>query len=94
MFLIIHIFFIIAKQFLIIGGETNSDGNDLATEVIYVQSNSNVASLFGEIPSQRRYAVGDSLILLPLFVEEMIKMKKIRIHVSPTASQNGPKLIP
>ena len=66
MFLEIHIFFIIAKQFLIIGGETNSDGNNLATEVIDVQSNSNVASLFGEIPSQRRYAVGGLIDSTPI----------------------------
>ena len=59
-------FLFAAKQFLIAGGSTNSGGNDLATEVIDVQSNSNVTSSFGDIPSVRGYAVGGLLGSTPI----------------------------
>ena len=55
-------FLFAAKQFLIAGGLTNRGGNDLATEVIDVQSNSKVTSSFREIPSRRRdNAMGGAL---------------------------------
>jgi len=53
------------KQFLIAGGET-SWKKDLATEVIDVQSNSNVTSSFGNIPSSRDYPVGGLLGSTPI----------------------------
>ena len=59
-------FLFAAKQFLIAGGWTNSGGNDLATEVIDVQSNSNVTSSFGDIPSAREDAVGGLLGSTPI----------------------------
>ena len=57
-------FLFAAKQFLIAGGYT--DGNYLATEVIDVQSNSKVTSSFGDIPSERGYAVGGLLGSTPI----------------------------
>ena len=51
-------FLFAAKHFLIAGGSTNSGGNNLATEVIDVQSNSKMTSSFGDIPSRRWDAVG------------------------------------
>lgn len=58
-------FLLIATKFLIAGG--NYDGNDLVTtEVIDVQSNSNVISSFGDIPSARGMAVGGLLGSTPI----------------------------
>ena len=60
-------FLFAAKQFLIVGGSTTySGGNHLATEVIDVQSNSNVTSSFGDIPSRRNNAVGGLLGSTPI----------------------------
>ena len=54
-----------ANKFLIVGGET--DGNDLATEVIDVQYKSNVVtSSFGEIPSKKDEAVGGLIGSTPI----------------------------
>ena len=59
-------FLFAAKQFLIAGGWTTYPGNNLATEVIDVQSNSNVTSSFGDIPSARWNAVGGLLGSTPI----------------------------
>ena len=61
-----------AQQFLIVGGGTNArwgntDGNHQATEVIDLQSNSDVTSTsFGQIPSKRWDAVGGLLGSTPI----------------------------
>ena len=62
----IKVYFVFAaKLFLIVGGSTY--GNDLATEIIVVQPNSNVmTSSFGEIPSKRSYAVGGLIGSTPI----------------------------
>ena len=57
-------FLFAAKQFLIAGGFAS--GNNLATEVIDVQSNSKVTSSFGDIPSKRSWAVGGLLGSTPI----------------------------
>ena len=57
-------FLFAANKFLIVGGYT--DGNDLATEIIDVQSNSDVTSSFGEIPSRRADAVGGLIGSTPI----------------------------
>ena len=59
-------FLFAANKFLIVGGYTGDDGNDLATEIIDMQSNSDVTSLFGEIPSKRRLAVGGLIGSTPI----------------------------
>ena len=56
-------FLLIATKFLIAGGLAV---NNLATEVIDVQSNSNVTSSFGDIPSKRYYAMGGLLGSTPI----------------------------
>ena len=58
-------FLFAANKFLIVGGETD-DGNDLATEIIDVQSSSDVTSSFGEIPSKREDAVGGLIGSTPI----------------------------
>ena len=63
----LKLYFLFAdKQFLIAGGWADYGGNDLATEVIDVQSNFNVTSSFGEIPSERWHAMG-GLLGMPSF---------------------------
>ena len=60
----LKLYFLFAA-FLIVGGET--DENDLTTEVIDVPSKSNVVtSPFGEIPSERIYAVGGLIGSTPI----------------------------
>ena len=59
-------YFIFAdKQFLIVGGIVSGNGNNLATELIDVNSSS-TSSLFGDIPSKRDYAVGGLLGSTPI----------------------------
>ena len=57
-------FLFVAQKFLIVGG--NGHGNDLATEVIDIKSNSNDASTFGEITSRRKQAAGGLLGTSPI----------------------------
>ena len=54
------------KRFLIVGGSHAYAYNLVATEVIDVQSNSNVKSSFGQTPSQRKRAVGGLIGFTPI----------------------------